>query len=191
MHSSDLVSGYADQAMVEASKPVQANNEEIMRQSAILLRLIKLLDQDGHQESVDELVERVAKRLETSLGIYELYLEKDRAELEAFSAELEKAKETKDVLRVRKEVGDIWDEEYRLKMAVADWGIENYKEKARVLEGSVASMSNLRDQFDSGVVEDIRAFASDDYAKIRDLGLSSELSDAIIRSLGKIAENLR
>ena len=42
MHSSsDLVSEYADQTIIEAPEGVTANNREIMKQATILIKLIK------------------------------------------------------------------------------------------------------------------------------------------------------
>ena len=187
MQSSDLVSAYTDQALVKASTPVQANNKEIMKQSTILLRLINLLDKDEPQDSVDELIERVTKRLETSLGIWELYLKRDKEELSTSSKELEKALESREVLRVRKEVGDISDEEYELKIAVAEWGIENYQTKTRELEKGVAAMSNLRDQLEPKYIEEINRMAQNGYQKIRDMKLRPELTEMIIRNLNQLA----
>ena len=58
------------------------------------------------------------------------------------------------------------------------------------LAGRVASMSSLRDQFESECVEDIRALARDDYRRIRELGLGSELIEMIIKNINKISENI-
>ena len=189
MHSANVLeSGIAEQ-FVDASLAVVANNDELMRQATILVRLIKLMDgSEGHQD-MDELVGRVARSLETHLGIYELYLRKDREALASSSLELEKALETREMLTVRREVGDIRDQEYSLKMAVADWGIDNYRAKTRELKSSVAAMSNLRDRFESEFIDDLGRLAVDDYRKIRGLGVGSELSEMIIGSFRKISES--
>ena len=190
MHSANVLeSGIAEQ-VVGASEAVVANNEELMRQATILVRLINVMgDADGHQD-MGELLGRVARSLETHLGIYELYLRKDREALASSRVELEKALETREMLTVRREVGDIRDEEYGLKMAVADWGIENYRSKTRELEGSVAAMSGLRARFGSEFIEDVRGLAVDDYRGVRGLGLGSELSEMVIGSFSKIMDSM-
>ena len=190
MHSANVLeSGIAEQ-VVGASEAVVANNEELMRQATILVRLINVMgDADGHQD-MGELLGRVARSLETHLGIYELYLRKDREALASSRVELEKALETREMLTVRREVGDIRDEEYGLKMAVADWGIENYRSKTRELEGSVAAMSGLGARFGSEFVEGVRGLAVDDYRRVRDLGLGSELSEMVIGSFSRILDSM-
>ena len=190
MHSANVLeSGIAEQ-FADASVAVVANNDELMRQATILVRLIKLMDGSEGRRDMGELLGRVARSLETHLGIYELYLRKDREALAASSLELEKALETREMLGVRREVGDVSDEEYGLKMAVADWGIGNYRSRVRELEGSVAAMSGLRDRFGSEFIEDVRGLAVDDFRKIRGLGLGSELSEMVIGSFSKIMDSM-
>ena len=185
-----LESDYSEQ-FGEASDCVSSNNKEVMKQGIILIRLLKYIDSDGgFQDSYGELVDRITQKLDTHMGIWELYLRKDKEELISTSLELEKALESKEMLRVRKEVGDIGDEEYRLKMAVADWGAENYRKKTHDLETSVKIMSSLGDRFESEFIDEIHRLAHDDYQKIRDIGLNPETSKTVIRTLSKISEIL-
>ena len=189
MHSGNVLESGIGGQVVDASVAVVANNDELVRQATILVRLIDVMDGSGGRQDVDGLMVRVARSLETHLGIYELYLRKDREALAASSLELERALETREMLGVRREVGDISDEEFGLKMAVADWGIENYRAKTRVLEGSVAALSGLGERFESEFIDEVRGLAVDDYRRVRDLGLGSELSEMIIGSFRKISES--
>jgi len=191
MHSSnDLVGVYADQAIVEASEGVEANNGEIMRQATILINLIKFLGKNGRSRAYDELVERIARKLEIHLDLWGLYLRRDEEELAASSLELERALESKALLLIRKKMGDVGDEEYGLKMASADWSIENLEGKKSRLEGSVRAMGSLRGQLESEVMDDVYRVSENDFEKIRILGLESELSELIIKSLSRISENI-
>ena len=190
MHSGNVLESGIGGQVVDASVAVVANNDELVRQATILVRLIDVMDGSGGRQDMGGLMVRVARSLETHLGIYELYLRKDREALAASSLELERALETREMLGVRREVGDISDEEVGLKMAVADWGIENYRAKTRELEGSVAAMSGLGDRFESEFIAEVRGLAVDDYRRVRDLGLGSELSEMIIGSFRKISESL-
>ena len=190
MHSGNVLESGLGGQVVDASVAVVANNDELVRQATILVRLIDVMDGSGGRQDVDGLMVRVARSLETHLGIYELYLRKDREALASCSLELERALETREMLGVRREVGDISDEEFGLKMAVADWGIENYRAKTQALERSVTAMSGLGDRFESEFLEDVRGLAVDDYRRVRDLGLGSELSEMIIGSFRKISESL-
>ena len=191
MYSDNILESDYSEQIIEASDCVKSNNKEVMKQGIILIRLLKLIDSDaGLQDSYGELVDRIAQKLDTHMGIWELYLRKDKEELVSSSLELEKALDSKEMLQVRKEVGDIGDEEYRLKMAVADWGTKNFREKTRELETSVKVMSSLGDRFESEFIDEIRRLAQDDYQKIRDIGLKPETSETVIRSLCKISEIL-
>ena len=190
MHSSnDLVSGYADQAIIEASECVTANNKEIMKQATILLRLIKLLDTyGGSQSNYGDLVEGIARKLETHLDIWKLYLRKDEEELAASSLELGKAMDDREILQVKRNVGEIGDEEYRLKMAALDWSIEHLKVKKSQMESSVKAMSTLHNQLEHEYVEEINLFAQSDYQNIRGLDLGIGLTEMIIKDFTKLAD---
>ena len=190
MHSSnDLVSGYVDQTIMDASECVTANNKEIMKQASILLRLIKLLDSyDGSQNSYGALVDRIARKLETHLDIWDLYLRKDEADLAASSLELSKAMDDREVLEIKRNVGETGDEEYRLKIAALDWSIEHLKEKKHRMENSVKAMSTLHNQLEPAYVEEINQIAMSNYQNIRGLDLGTELTEKIIKNITRLAE---
>ena len=190
MHSSnDLVIGYADQAIIEASECVTVNNKEIMKQATILLRLIKLLDTyGGSQSNYGDLVEGIARKLETHLDIWTLYLRKDEEELAASSLELGKAMDDREILQVKRNVGEIGDEEYRLKLAALDWSVEHLKVKKSQMESSVKAMSTLHNQLEPEYVEEINLFAQSDYQNIRGLDLGIGLTEMIIKDFTKLAD---
>ena len=190
MHSSnDLVSEYADQTIMDASECVTANNKEIMKQTSILLRLIKLLDSyGGSQNSYGDLVDRIARKLETHLDIWTLYLRKDEEELTASSLELDKAMDAREVLEIKRNVGETGDEEYRLKMAALDWSIEHLKVKKRQMENSVKAMSTLHNQLEPAFVEEINQISRSNYQNIRGLDLGTDLTETIIKSITRLAE---
>ena len=190
MHSSnDLVSGYADQTIIEASECVTANNKEIMKQASILIRLIKLLDTyGGSSNHYGDLVGRIAGKLDTCLDIWTLYLRNDEAELSASSLELERAMDDREVLQIKRNVGEIGDEEYRLKMAALDWSVEHLKEKKSRMESSVKAMSTLHNQLDSEYVGEINRFAQSNYQNIRGLDLGAELTEMIIKNFTRLAQ---
>jgi len=190
MHSSnDLVIGYADQAIIEASECVTVNNKEIMKQATILLRLIKLLDTyGGSQSNYGDLVEGIARKLETHLDIWKLYLRKDEEELAASSLELGKVMDDREILQVKRNVGEIGDEEYRLKLAALDWSVEHLKVKKSQMESSVKAMSTLHNQLEPEYVEEINLFAQSDYQNIRGLDLGIGLTEMIIKDFTKLAD---
>jgi hypothetical protein len=190
MHSSSLVGEFTTEIFA-VPEWVEANNSEIMRQAAILLRLVKTMDGDARaREAYDELLGRVAGRLSNCLGIFELYMRNDEADLRASCVEFEKAVSDREVLRVRKQVGDIGDEEFGLKMAVAEWSIGSFGARKKELEGGVRAMSGLREQFDAMFVDEISRIAEGDYRKIRELRLPNNLADVVIGCLGRLVDKL-
>ena len=193
MHSSnDLVIGYADQAIIEASECVTVNNKEIMKQATILLRLIKLLDTyGGSQSNYGDLVEGIARKLETHLDIWTLYLRKDEEELAASSLELGKVMDDREILQVKRNVGEIGDEEYRLKMAALDWSVEHLKVKKHQMENSVKAMSTLHNQLEPEYVEEIIQVTQSNYQDIRGLELGTELTEMIIKNITRLAETVK
>ena len=59
------------------------------------------------------------------------------------------------------------------------------------LESGVRAMSGLRDQLDDGLLGEISDMAEGDYRRIRELGLSADLTDVVIGSLGRLVDKLR
>ena len=191
MHSANVLESEYREPVVMASEAVIVNNDEVMRQATVLIRLMKLLDSGGGSGgSYGDLVERIARKLENHLGIWELYLRKDEEELASSSVELDRAMDDREVLLLRRNVGDMGDEEYGLKKAAVDWSIENHRKRKSQMERSVSAMRGLLGKLEPEYVEDIRRFAQDDYQKIRELGLGSELSEMIIGDFSKISESL-
>jgi hypothetical protein len=190
-YSETYTSEFTNPIILESSTCVAANNKEIMRQATILIKLIKILQTYGKPQSrYDKLVERIARKLQNHLDIWGLYRRKDKEELIASSLELEKILEDREILMIRKKVGDIYDEEYSLKIAAANWSIENLKIKKNQLENSIKDMSRLHSQLKSEDIEDINWIVQNNYQTIRDLGLGTEISEMIVKNMTTIAETI-
>lgn len=189
MQNFNLVSEYTAENSVRTNVFVSTNNGEIMRQATVLLRLIDSMGEGSGKAYVD-LLGRVASRLSNCLGIFELCRRNDEADFRASCSEFETALGDREVLNVRRQVEDIGDEEFSLKMAVAEWSIDHYGSRKRELEGGMKAMNRLKDEFENGFLEILSKVSEGNYRRVRDLGLDQTLNDVVIGSLGRLVEKL-
>jgi len=183
------VGEYTAENHARASGWVSANDDEIVRQASVMLRLIDSMG-EGSEGAYIELLGRVAGRLSNCLGIFELYRRNDEADFKASCVEFDKAIGDREVLNVRRLVGDIGEEEFNLKMAVAEWSIGRHGSRKREIEGGVKELGGLRDQFDERFLDEITQISKSEYRKIRELGLDQTLTDVVIGSLGRLVDKL-
>ena len=173
---------------VEIPDCVLANNDEIMKQMSILFRLVKLLKEDGiSQESFNNIAFRYGKRLQGCLDLWLLYRRIASEETRIYRAELESVLECNSTLSVRHTIGDISEEEFRLKQAMYDWDIKNLNEKSRPYEDSLSQLQSIRGKFKLDDSDEMRLLMDDDCMTIMELGLDSQVSELLLGNFSALA----
>jgi hypothetical protein len=167
---------------------VLANNDEIKKQTSILIRLVKLLkDGEISPESFSNIALRYGKRLQGSLDLWVIYQSIVNEESKIYRVELESAMEGNSALSARHAIGDVSEEEYKLKQAMYDWDIQNINKKSRLFESSLSQLQSIRDGLGIDDTEEMRLLMDDDCRAIRELGLDSRVSELLLGNFSALA----
>ena len=165
---------------LELPNCVSGNNDEIKKQATVLIRLVKLLMSDGiSPEAFSVIAVKYGRKLQGCLDLLAIYQRIASEESELYRAELESVMEGNSALSVRHAIGDVGEEEYKLKKAMYTWDIENLNKKNQLFEGSLNQLRGLSDQLDVKNLEELRLLTDDDCRMIRELELDSRVSDLL------------
>ena len=181
------VSDYSHPKLENTSDSIARNNEEISKQATSLIRLIKKIQTDRTPLiGIDKITQRIVKKMQSNLELWDIYHRNNKEDSLAFNEELKSVLKDREILLVRKKIGDICDKEYRLKLASVNWDIMNLHKKKLQLEKRITTLNSLRDQLDPGDIDEIRWHAQDDYKTIRELKLGKDVCDMVINNVTTI-----
>lgn len=174
---------------LQVPEGISSNSKELARLATLLIRLISiLLEGDVPKRSFDKTVERVAKKLDKELDIWDLYRLRDEEEYIALCKELASAIDNRKMLHIKRKLGNIGDEELSLKLSVADWNIEDLKLRKLRIEHCVDALNNLRGLFAYEDVEELYNISKNNYEALRDLLLDSEMTGFLINVFNKLSK---
>ncbi len=111
---------------------------DVEKNALLLTRLTRLfVDEELDYDNYKQICWKYSDRLQVSLEIMVPYIKMMEKEARYNKEELRHAHEKRELLETRKKVGDISEEEYRLKSAVVEWDINNLTEKQMNQNSSV------------------------------------------------------
>ena len=162
-------------------------NKEIMKKTAILIRLIKILRADRTLPvCYIELAQKTGKKLQNYLELWNLYNRNMKEETLTYNDELESVLKDRELLIVRKKIDDICEKEYELKLSVANWDAENLKMKKLHLEKIMSDLNSLCGLIEHEDADEIRRHVQDDFKIIKEL--DNEVSEMLISNISTIAK---
>jgi len=130
---------------IEIPEIITKISREITRNATLLIRLIKLLHEDGASISdSDYKIKRITKKLQNQLELLYTHHKTEQEEYNNLSTELNNAIIERDALHIKRKIGEICEGEYSLKLSVANWSIEDHRGKKEALENSLKAMENLK-----------------------------------------------
>ena len=183
------VSNNTNPIVEKAFDCIAGNNKEIMNNATILIRLIKIIRADRTPPMYyNKIVQKTGKKLQNYLELWNLYNRNMKEEMLTYNEELESVLKDREILIVRKKIGDICEKEYRLKISAANWETENLKMKKLQLENSMSHLNSLGGQIEPEDADEIRWHVHDDFKTIRELELDNEVSDMLINNFMTIAK---
>ncbi len=183
------VSNNTNPIVEKAFDCIAGNNKEIMNNATILIRLIKIIRVDRTPPMYyNKIAQKIGKKLQNYLELWNLYDRNMKEEMLTFNEELESVLKDREMLIVRKKIGDICEKEYRLKLSAANWETENLKMKKLQLENRMSQMDSLGGQMEPEDTDEIRRYVHDDFKTIRELELDNELSDMLLNNIKTIAK---
>lgn len=162
---------------------IQGCLEDIKRIVVILTRLTKLL----LEEKIDpkgyiKISGKYSHKLEYNLEMRELYLKRIQKESQVNDMEMETVLENKELLEVRKKVGDAGEKEYKIKLAAINWDINNINEKQDHQKKSLKLLQGLREQISSEELEKINKI-SRNIESIKNMDLDPEVCEKVTQNM--------
>jgi hypothetical protein len=196
---SEYQPNYYDTYMVESIYPYSIDipetitkmSREITRNATLLIRLLNLLREEGVRISdLEYTLIRLTKRLKNLLKLLDIYHKADEEEYNTLSAELDNALLERDALHIKIKINEICDEEYSLKLSVANWTIEDLRAKKNNLEKGIDALENLKGLTEFRDVDDLYQISKNNYHSLNSLELEPYTRELLINTLSKILERV-
>ena len=176
---------------LEVPEIITKISREITRNATLLIRLIKLLHEDGASISdLDYKIKRITKRLQNQLELLETHLKTEQEEYDALRTEFDNAIIERDALHIKRKIDGICEGEYSLKLSVANWSIEDLRAKKDDLENSLKAMENLKGLPVLGDIEELYQISKNNYQALNRLELEPCTLEILIHTLSKILETV-
>jgi hypothetical protein len=176
---------------IEVPMVITKISREITRNATLLVRLIKLLHEDGASiTDLDYKIKRITKKLQNQLELLDTHLKTEQEEYDSVSTEFYDTILERDALHVKRKIDGICDGEYSLKLSVADWSIEDLRSKKDALENSLKAMENLKGLPVLGDIEDLYQISKNNYQALNGLELEPCTLEILIHTLSKILETV-
>ena len=152
---------------IEVPEIITKISREITRNATLLIRLIKLLHEDGASISdSDYKIKRITKKLQNQLELLYTHHKTEQEEYNTLSTELNNAIIERDTLHIKRKIGEICEGEYSLKLSVANWSIEDLRGKKGALLNSLKAMENLKGLPVLGDIEDLYQISKNNYQSL-------------------------
>ena len=134
---------------------IQIYPNRIEKNAILLTRLTKLLiEKELDYVNCKQVVGKYVEKIQYTIAIIVSYIKMLEKETRTNEEELKQAMEKKELIETRNKIGDISGEEYRLKLAVINWDINDLIKK-QTHENSI-EIENLSLQMQSENLNEIR-----------------------------------
>ncbi len=176
---------------IEVPMVITKISREITRNATLLIRLIKLLQEDGASISdLDYKIKRITKKLQNQLEILDTHHKTEREEYDILCTEFDNAIIERDALHIKRKIDEICDGEYSVKLSVADWSVEDLGAKKDDLENSLKAMETLKGLPVLGDIEELYQISKNNYQALNGLELEPCTLEILIHTLSKILETV-
>lgn len=163
------------------------NNNDIKKLAIMQIRLTKLLLEDKLSiEGYSMIEKKYSSELKNSIELRELYLKRVQEESKVNAKELESVLEYKELVSVRKKLGDMGDEEYKLKTAVYNWDINNLNRRKSELDKSLEILQELPSHIHSETIEELNRLSYDNFKVIKESYLDDIMCEKLINTIKNI-----
>ena len=176
---------------IEIPEIITKISREITRNATLLIRLIKLLHEDGASISdSDYKIKRITKKLQNQLELFNTHQKTEQEEYTSLSNELNNAIIERDALHIKRKIDEICEGEYSLKLSVANWSVEDLRVKMDDLENSLQAMETLKGLPVLKDIEDLYQISKNNYQSLNGLELEPYTLEILINTLSKILETI-
>ena len=174
---------------IEIPEIITRISREITRNSTLLIKLIKLIQEDGVSVSdLDYRINRIISKILNQLTLLETYYKAEQEEYDAINAELEDALVERDALHVKSRIKEINDEEYSIKLSVANWTVEDLTSRRKVLENILKAMDDLKGLMLVSDIDVLYRISKNDFQTLNNLKIELYTRERLIYVLSNILE---
>jgi hypothetical protein len=174
---------------IEVPEIITRISREITRNSTLLIKLIRLIQEDGVSVSdLDYRINRIIKKILNQLTLLETYYKTEQEEYDAINAELEDALIERDALHIKSRIKEISDEEYSIKLSVANWTVEDLTSRKKVLENILKAMDDLKGLMLVSDIDVLYRISKNNYQTLNNLKIELYTRERLIYVLSKILE---
>ena len=174
---------------IEIPEIITRISREITRNSTLLIKLIKLIQEDGVSVSdLDYRINRIISKILNQLTLLETYYKAEQEEYDAINAELEDALVERDALHVKSRIKEINDEEFSIKLSVANWTVEDLTSRRKVLENILKAMDDLKGLMLVSDIDVLYRISKNDYQTLNNLKIELYTRERLIYVLSNILE---
>ena len=167
---------------------IQTNNNEIKKLATIIVKLTKLLlEEKMPQEEFNKILPKYDNKLQSSLELRGLYNKKIQEESMINIKELENVLEKKEIISVKKQIGDMQDEEYNLKIAAVNWDINKINKKIEYLKKGLNLLQTLPHLIEAEDSNYIDQLAQDNYKAIKNTKLDADSKKRVMNNIKAIS----
>jgi hypothetical protein len=176
---------------IEIPEIITKISREITRNATLLIRLTKLLLENGESISdADYKIKRITKKLQNQLELLFTHYKTEREEFDTLKTEFDNAIIERDALHIKRKIGDICEGEYSLKLSVANWSIQDLRAKKEALENSLKAMETLKGLPVLGDIENLYQISKNNYQSLNGLKLEPYTTELLVHTLSKILETV-
>lgn len=164
------------------------NNNEIKKLATMIVKLIKLLlEEKISLEEFNKILPKYDNKLSSSLELRELYNKRIQEDSMNNIKELETVLENKELISVRKQIGDMQDEEYNLKLAAVNWDINKINKKTDYLKKCLYMLQTLSHKIEAEDANYISQITQDKYKAIKNTKLDADSKKRLTNNLKAIS----
>ena len=174
---------------IEVPEIITRISREITRNSTLLIKLIELLQEDGASiTDLDYRINRLIIKLQNLFMLLEAYYKTEKEEYDTISAELKDALVERDAFHIKRKINEISDEEYSIKLSVANWTVNELTSKKDSLEKILETREDLKGILLFSDIDDLYKISKNNYQSLNSLMIESYTREKLINTLSKILE---
>ena len=168
---------------------ILTNNNEIKKLATMIVKLIKLLlEEKMSLEEFNKISPKYDNKLSSSLELRELYNKRIQEESMINIKELETVLENKELISVRKQIGDMQDEEYNLKLAAVNWDINKINKKTDYLKKCLNLLQTLSHHIEAENANYIKQLAQNNYKEIKNIKLDADSKKRLMNNIKSLSQ---
>jgi hypothetical protein len=158
--------------------------KEICKIVSVNVKLLKLLVDDRIDiKEYNKIHKKNERSIQTMLKYRDFTKQSILEEISIKKSNLEEAYNKKDIIEVRKKIGDILEQEYNLKIRAILWDVNNYDEEIKALETSLEKLDNFKIYLQNEVLDDLVGLSNKNYQTIDNANLTNAIKNQLKKEI--------